>query len=86
MIYYAKALKSQLIQCVLRLTDTEEKKPIAEDDDFSEMEDELPICCFAFDLICCPQRYWNISKRPDQVGDSQEKKVEGEMAEEKDKK
>ena len=60
---------------------TEEK----EEDRASEMEDEVPICCFAFDLICCPQKYWNISKRAgeDDYADPPENEGDEEKKEEK---
>lgn len=60
------------------MSDTEEK-PAVEEDRVSEMEDELPVCCFAFDLICCPQRYWNISKRPGEAEEEPSEEIEGEM-------
>ena len=66
------------------MADTEKKTDV-EDDRISEMEDELPVCCFAFDLICCPQRYWNISKRPGQEDEVEEKEDEEKKEEEDDK-
>ena len=66
------------------MADTEKKPDNVEDDRISEMEDELPVCCFAFDLICCPQRYWNISKRPGEEPEVEEKEEE-EKKEDDDK-
>ena len=73
-------LQSSLFE---NMADTEKKVDEVEDDNISEMEDELPVCCFAFDLICCPQRYWSISKRP---GEEEEEVAEEEGKEGEEKK
>jgi len=52
----------------------------------SDMEDEVPVCCFAFEVICCPQRYWNISKRPGEEDYADPPKEEGEESEKKEDK
>ena len=68
------------------MSDSEVKKEDKEDDRVSEMEEEVPICCFAFELICCPQKYWNISKRPGEVSESDDKSEDGKEEEDKEEK
>ena len=65
------------------MADAENKS--VEDDRISEMEDEVPICCFAFDLICCPQKYWNITTKPVPDDGSGDKKEDGEEDKKEDK-
>lgn len=60
-----------------------EKTDVKEDDNISEMEDELPVCCFAFELICCPQKYWNVTGKE---SDAVTEEKEGEKEEDKEEK
>ena len=53
------------------------------DDNVSEMEDEIPVCCFAFEVICCPQRYWKTTKPSTDDASEGEKKEEEEKSADK---
>lgn len=47
---------------------------------------QVPVCCFAFEVICCPQRYWNISKRPGEDDYADPPKEDGEEDKSEEKK